>query len=76
MVLFPEVQLIFGWLPTLLKITVSRSNLWPISLLSMRMRLKTTSTKYKEAADRHRRDVHFTVGDLVWAVLTKDMFQP
>ena len=36
--------------------------------------LQTSSAKYKIEADRHRRDVHFSVGDLVWAVLTKDRF--
>lgn len=36
--------------------------------------LQTTSAKYKAAADRHRRDVQFKVGDFVWAVLTKDRF--
>lgn len=38
--------------------------------------LQITSAKYKEAADRHRRDVHFNVGDKVWAVLTKERFPP
>lgn len=38
--------------------------------------LQVASAKYKEAADRHRRDVQFKVGDLVWAILTKDRFPP
>lgn len=38
--------------------------------------LKLASAKYKEAADRHRRDVQFHVGDKVWAVLTKERFPP
>ena len=38
--------------------------------------LKITSAKYKEAADRHRRDVQFNVGDKVWAILTKERFPP
>ncbi|CAA7053553.1 unnamed protein product [Microthlaspi erraticum] len=38
--------------------------------------LQIASAKYKEAADRHCRDVQFKVGDLVWAIITKDMFPP
>lgn len=38
--------------------------------------LQVTSAKYKEAADQHRRDIHFSVGDKVWAVLTKERFPP
>lgn len=38
--------------------------------------LQVSSAKYKEAADRHRRDVQFSVGDKVWAVLTKERFPP
>lgn len=30
--------------------------------------------KYKRDADRRRREVHFQVGDLVWAVLIKERF--
>lgn len=36
--------------------------------------LRLASAKYKETADRHRRDVKFNVGDMVWAVLTKERF--
>lgn len=36
--------------------------------------LETVAAKYKAAVDVHRRDVQFKVGDLVWAVLTKDRF--
>lgn len=36
--------------------------------------LQGTAIKYKRAADRHRREVHFQVGDYVWAVLTKERF--
>ena len=36
--------------------------------------LRLASAKYKEMADRHRRDVQFKVGDKVWAVLTKERF--
>lgn len=38
--------------------------------------LEASSQKYKAAADVHRQDVQFNVGDLVWAVLTKDRFKP
>lgn len=38
--------------------------------------LQISSAKYKVAADRHKRDVQFKVGDFVWAVLTKDRFSP
>ncbi|KAL1218313.1 hypothetical protein V5N11_022857 [Cardamine amara subsp. amara] len=38
--------------------------------------LETATRKYKSAVDIHRRDVQFEVGDLVWAVLTKDRFKP
>ena len=33
-----------------------------------------SATQYKAAADVHRREVHFSVGDQVWAVLTKERF--
>ena len=36
--------------------------------------LQLSSAKYKASADRHRRDLQFRVGDLVWAVLTRDIF--
>lgn len=36
--------------------------------------LQGTVIKYKRAADRHRREVNFDVGDFVWAVLTKERF--
>ncbi|XP_023639598.1 uncharacterized protein LOC111830943 [Capsella rubella] len=38
--------------------------------------LQVASAKYKADADRHRRHVTFSSGDLVWAVLTKDRFSP
>ncbi|KAL6523452.1 hypothetical protein OROGR_017055 [Orobanche gracilis] len=38
--------------------------------------IEAAYNKYKVAADRRRRDVHFAVGDLVWAILTKDRFPP
>ncbi|KAG7536795.1 Ribonuclease H-like superfamily [Arabidopsis suecica] len=38
--------------------------------------LEVSTEKYKTAADVHRRDVQFNVGDLVWDVLTKDRFKP
>jgi len=38
--------------------------------------LEIATEKYKKADDAHRRDVTFNVGDLVWAVLTKDRFKP
>jgi hypothetical protein len=34
--------------------------------------LTESNAKYKAAADERRRHVEFEVGDLVWAVLTKD----
>lgn len=34
--------------------------------------VEASALKYKTAADSHRRRVVFNVGDLVWAVLTKD----
>ena len=36
--------------------------------------LQGTAIKYKRAADKHRREVNFQVGDQLWAVLTKDRF--
>lgn len=36
--------------------------------------LQGTAIKYKRAADKHRCEVHFQVGDRVWAVLTKERF--
>lgn len=36
--------------------------------------LEKTSEGYKIAADKKRRALEFQVGDLVWAVLTKDRF--
>ena len=36
--------------------------------------LEAPSLKYKQAADRRRRELHLQVGDYVWAVLTKDRF--
>lgn len=36
--------------------------------------LVASSTKYKTAADKHRRHVEFEVGDFVWAVLIKERF--
>lgn len=38
--------------------------------------LQLSSAKYKASADRHRRDLQFRVGDLVWAVLTRERFSP
>ncbi|CAA7027706.1 unnamed protein product [Microthlaspi erraticum] len=38
--------------------------------------LQVASVKYKMDADRHRRDLQFSVGDYVWAVLTRDRFPP
>ncbi|KAF7134234.1 hypothetical protein RHSIM_Rhsim08G0120100 [Rhododendron simsii] len=37
-------------------------------------RLHSITAKYKEAADKKRRNVEFEVGDFVYAVLTKDRF--
>lgn len=34
--------------------------------------LEASTVKYKVAADEHRRRLVFKVGDLVWAVLTRD----
>ncbi|CAA7036099.1 unnamed protein product [Microthlaspi erraticum] len=36
--------------------------------------LEKSAEKYKAAVDVHRREVQLNVGDLVWAVLTKDRF--
>lgn len=36
--------------------------------------LQGTAIKYKRAADSRRREVHFQVGEFVWAVLTKERF--
>ncbi|KAE8664910.1 G-box-binding factor 3 [Hibiscus syriacus] len=33
-----------------------------------------SNTKYKTRVDNHRRQVHFDIGDFVWAVLTRDRF--
>lgn len=33
-----------------------------------------TAIKYKRDADKRRREVHFLVGDYVWAVLIKERF--
>lgn len=38
--------------------------------------LEAATEKYKAAVDIHRRELQFQVGDLVWAVLTKDRFPP
>ena len=38
--------------------------------------LETATAKYKSAVDIHHRDVQFEVGDLIWAVLTKERFKP
>ncbi|KAG5545126.1 hypothetical protein RHGRI_017555 [Rhododendron griersonianum] len=37
-------------------------------------RLHSVTAKYKEAADKRRRNVEFEVSDFVYAVLTKDRF--
>ena len=37
--------------------------------------LVVSSAKYKAAADKHRREVHFHVCEFVWAVLIKERFQ-
>lgn len=42
----------------------------------VRLNLEAATVKYKTVADAHRRDVQFSVGDLVWAILTKDRFKP
>ena len=36
--------------------------------------LAGTTLKYKRAADKRRRELHFEVGDFVWAILTKERF--
>lgn len=36
--------------------------------------LETTKSSYKKDADKHRREINFQAGDLVWVVLTKDRF--
>lgn len=36
--------------------------------------LQGTAIKYKRAVDKRRREVHFEVGDYVWAVLIKERF--
>lgn len=36
--------------------------------------LTASTAKYKSQADQKRRSVDFSVGDLVWAILTKDRF--
>ncbi|XP_038680948.1 uncharacterized protein LOC119981878 [Tripterygium wilfordii] len=38
--------------------------------------LQESNSKYKLAADKKRRVVEFSVGDLVWAILMKDRFPP
>lgn len=38
--------------------------------------LQVSSAKYKEAVDRHHHKVHFSVGDHMWAALTKEYFPP
>lgn len=37
-----------------------------------RLHLEKSATKYKVATDRHRRELLFDSGDLVWVYLTKD----
>ena len=36
--------------------------------------LQVYYAKYKASADHHGRDVHFQVGEFIWAVLTRDCF--
>lgn len=36
--------------------------------------LESSASSYKKAADKHRREVNYQPGDLVWVVLTKDRF--
>lgn len=36
--------------------------------------LQVYYAKYKASTDHHGRDVHFQVGELIWAVLTRDCF--
>lgn len=38
--------------------------------------LEAVNSRYKRAADAHRREVHFDVRDFVWVVLAKDRFPP
>lgn len=38
------------------------------------VRLEEANARYKQAADRRRRQVVFEPGDFVWAVLTKDRY--
>lgn len=41
---------------------------------AVRDNLSQANAKYKKAADKKRRHVEFDVGDLMWAILTKDRF--
>lgn len=41
---------------------------------TVRANLEAATSKYKSAVDVHRRELHFNVGDKVWAVLTKERF--
>ena len=38
----------------------------------MKLKLEVANAKYKAAADQHRKQVIFEVGDLAWVLITKD----
>ena len=41
-----------------------------------RLRLHNAARRMKKYADRGRRDVHFSVGDMVFLRITREQFQP
>jgi len=49
---------------------------WDETLELAQLRLHKAARRMKKWADRGRRDVHFSVGDMVFLRITRDQFQP